>query len=344
MPAADFSSDTAQVSYDTMLNQAEMADQLGWDWVSVAEHHYAPFSIAPNPMVMAAAFSQRVKTAKIALMGPDIPILNPVRVAEEFAMIDTLTGGRVVAGMMRGTPNEYVTYNFNPNESRERFQEGLRLIKMVWTEKQPFGWQGRHYQFRTISIWPRPVQSPHPPIFMSGSSKESGKFAGENKVGIGFAVTTLEAAAKAAAFYRKEAEKAGWKPTKDNIIYRMQFHISDNDDLALEELKAAGATKFKGLGILNPDMMKVLRQTNYFSQNDNRHREAQTASKELSDRIKTGQVLVGSPETVIKQIENVRDELGPGILDLANAGQMGEKTTKSIELMANKVLPRIKDW
>ena len=109
VPAADFSSELAQASYETTLNQAEIADQLGWDWVSVAEHHFAPFSISPNPMVMAAAFSQRVKTAKIALMGPDTPILNPVRVAEEFAMLDNLTGGRIVAGLMRGTPNEYVT-------------------------------------------------------------------------------------------------------------------------------------------------------------------------------------------------------------------------------------------
>ncbi len=344
VPADDFSSDIAQESYETMLNQAEMADQLGWNWVSVAEHHYAPFSIAPNPMVMAAAFSQRVKTAKIALMGPDIPILNPVRVAEEFAMLDTLTGGRVIAGMMRGTPNEYVTYNINPNESRDRFQESLKLIKMVWTEKQPFGWQGRHYQFRTISIWPRPKQTPHPPIFMSGSSKDSGKFAAENKVGIGFAVTTLAAASEAASYYRSVSRDIGWEPTKDDVVYRIPFHVADTDDQAIEDLKVAGSTKFKGLGILNPDMMRVLRGTKYFSDDDNRHREAQSASSELGDRIKCGQVLVGSPDTILNQIGNIRDKLGPGILDLANAGQMGDKTTKSMELMATKVLPQIKDW
>jgi alkanesulfonate monooxygenase SsuD/methylene tetrahydromethanopterin reductase-like flavin-dependent oxidoreductase (luciferase family) len=137
VPAADFSPELAQASYETTLNQAEIADQLGWDWVSVAEHHFAPFSISPNPMVMAAAFSQRVKTAKIALMGPDTPILNPVRVAKGFAMLDNLTGGRIVAGLRRGAPNEYVTYNVHPNESRGRFEESLKLIKMVLTEKQP---------------------------------------------------------------------------------------------------------------------------------------------------------------------------------------------------------------
>ena len=105
-----------------------MADQLGFDWVSVAEHHYAPFSLTPNPMIMAGALTQRVKRAKIALLGASIPINNPIRVAEEFAMLDTITGGRVIAGMLRGTPNEYVTYNINPAESRARFDEALKLV------------------------------------------------------------------------------------------------------------------------------------------------------------------------------------------------------------------------
>ena len=94
-------------------------------------------SLNPNPMVMAGALTQVVKRAKIALLGPNIPINNPIRVAEEFAMLDTLTGGRVVAGLMRGTGNEYVTYNVNPSESRERFAEAVDLIRMAWSQTTP---------------------------------------------------------------------------------------------------------------------------------------------------------------------------------------------------------------
>jgi len=75
--------------------------------------------------------TQVIKNAKIALLGATIPILNPIRVAEEFAMLDTMSGGRVIAGMLRGSPNEYVTYNINPAESRRRFEEALQLIKMA---------------------------------------------------------------------------------------------------------------------------------------------------------------------------------------------------------------------
>src|SRR6185437_2708267 len=112
-----YSAELGQRSMQSSLAILERADQVGFDWVTVAEHHYAPFSLSPNPMVIAGALTQTIKRAKIALLGATIPILNPVRVAEEFAMIDTMCGGRVVAGMLRGTPNEYVTYNVNPTES-----------------------------------------------------------------------------------------------------------------------------------------------------------------------------------------------------------------------------------
>src|SRR5947208_6684990 len=166
VPADSYSAEVAEASMQLSLEQFELADQIGFDWVTVAEHHYAPMSLTPNPMVMAGALTQRVKRATIALLGADIPILNPLRVAEEFSMLDTLTGGRVIAGMLRGTTNEYVTYGVNPSESRERFEEAMEIIVRAWTEPQPFGWQGRYYEYRAISIWPRPVQQPHPPIYI----------------------------------------------------------------------------------------------------------------------------------------------------------------------------------
>ncbi len=118
VPVESYQAEAAEKSMQASLAQFEAADQLGFDWVSTAEHHFSPFSLTPNPMVLAGAMSQRVHRAKIALLGPTIPMSNPVRVAEEFAMLDTMTGGRVVVGLMRSTRNEYVTYGTNPAESR----------------------------------------------------------------------------------------------------------------------------------------------------------------------------------------------------------------------------------
>ncbi|MFN8635441.1 MAG: LLM class flavin-dependent oxidoreductase [Chloroflexota bacterium] len=340
VPIDAYSSDIAHQSMEHALEQFQLADEVGFDWVTVAEHHYAPFSLSPNPMVMAGALTQRVRRARIALLGATIPILNPLRVAEEFAMLDVLTEGRVVAGMLRGTPNEYVTYATNPSETRERFEEALQLIVKAWTEPQPFGWQGRHYQYRAISIWPRPVQQPHPPIYMSASSPEAGEWAAKNHVSVGFAVTTVPLAKKAAAYYREQANLAGWQPTPDNVLYRVALHIAETDGQALDDLETHGATSMPRLSNTNRALAAAVASSGYHGR-DAATQQSRLGSFSLKERIELGQILVGGPDTVLKQIQSVRDELGAGIVEVHFQSFGREQTLKAIELFGTKVLPRM---
>jgi alkanesulfonate monooxygenase SsuD/methylene tetrahydromethanopterin reductase-like flavin-dependent oxidoreductase (luciferase family) len=343
VPSQSFSAEVAERSMETSLEQFELADQLGFDWVTLAEHHFAPMSLTPNPMIMAGALTQRVKRAKIALLGSNIPILNPVRVAEEFAMLDALTGGRVVAGMLRGTTNEYVTYATNPAESRERFEEALELIVKAWTEPQPFGWQGRFYEYRAISIWPRPVQTPHPPIYMSGSSPESGEFAARNHLSLGFAFTNVPLAARAAHYYRAQACACGWSPTPDDVLYRLSIHVADTDQQAIDDLLAAGAAERRGgLSTANKALDEAAARLGYYGR-DVENQRGRLEIREFKERIELGQLLVGSPETVLQQICTIQESLGCGILDLIFQPVGRDKTLKSIELFGREVLPRIRD-
>ena len=332
--------DLAARSMQTTLDQFRCADTFGFDWVTVAEHHYSGFSLTPNPMVLAGALTQIVQRAKIAVLGPTIPILNPVRVAEEFAMLDAMTGGRVVAGMMRGTPNEYVTYNFNPSESRARFAEAMEIIRRAWTEPQPFGWQGRYYQYRAISIWPRPVQQPHPPLYMSGSSPEAGEYAAQNRIGLGFAFTTVPMAAKAAQYFRSEARKAGWEPAPDDVMYRIAFYCAETDEQAFADMSAAPPRI--SLTGSNAAITAAVAETEYYGR-DFAVQSTRNATRDLRERIELGQILVGGPETVVKQIKRIREELGAGILDCTLGAQLGEKTLRSIELFGTRVLPQIRE-
>ena len=345
VPGRVYSEEAAAETFQTAIDQARLADEVGFDWVTVAEHHFAPFCITPNPMVLAGALTQAVKRAKIALLGADIPILNPIRVAEEFAMLDAMSGGRVVAGMLRGTPNEYITYNINPAESRGRFEEALQLIRMAWTEPEPFGWQGRYYQYKTISIWPRPVQKPHPPIYMSGSSPESGEFAARNRVGLGFAVTTLPLAAKASRHYRNEAEKAGWTPSGDQIIYRVTCHVADTDEQAMEDLAEATRARMPSLSLaLTRRTDEVIAGAGYYGRDEAQKSRIATAfSGDLKSRIENGQIMVGSPETVAEQIRHIHAETGAGVLDLIPGPPHGAKALKSIELIGSKVMPLVRE-
>jgi alkanesulfonate monooxygenase SsuD/methylene tetrahydromethanopterin reductase-like flavin-dependent oxidoreductase (luciferase family) len=343
-PAAvdTYTAEWAERSMQRTLELFRLGDEVGFDWVTVAEHHFAPFSMTPNPMVMAAALLGVVKRAKIAVLGPDIPIVDPVRVAEELAMIDTLSGGRLIAGLMRGSPNEYVTYNVNPAESRQRFEEAFQLIRMCWTEVHPFGWQGRFYEYRTISIWPRPSQQPTPPMYMSTASPEAGEFAARHRIGAGFAVTTLEAASKAAAYYRGQCQAHGWAPTPDQVIYRLAMHVAATDEEAMEDMRgAAAALAAPPITLRNKTVEQAAAESGYYGRDIETQRGRLHSRGQLKERIETGQILIGGPDTVLKQVTRIRDQLGAGVLDLVIAAQLGDKTKRSIELFGTKVLPRM---
>jgi len=356
VPVDDYSEEAARQSMELSLEQFQLADECGFDWVTLAEHHFAPFSLTPNPMVMAGAVAQRVKRAKVALLGMNIPTINPVRTAEEFAMVDTLTNGRVIAGMLRGTSNEYVTYNTNPAESRERFAEALKLIVKCWTEPQPFGWLGRFYEFRSISIWPRPVQKPHPPVYMSGSSPESAEWAGRNRIKLGFAVTTLPLAKASSQIYRAAANDAGWDPSPDDVIYRVGIQVAETDAEAMENASRFGTRRqpapSAGEGGQSPQARDVgyatsnmrvddaVAEAGYYGRDLENQRARVRMGGDLRDRIENAQILCGSPDSILYQAQRLRDELGVGILDLVFAGDR-DHSLRSIELFGTKVLPRL---
>jgi alkanesulfonate monooxygenase SsuD/methylene tetrahydromethanopterin reductase-like flavin-dependent oxidoreductase (luciferase family) len=334
----------ADRSMRTALDQFRLADEAGYDWVGLTEHHFGPFSLTPNPTVFAGAMTQVVKRAKIALLGSLIPMLNPVRVAEEVAMLDTMSNGRIIAGMLRGTPNENVTYNMNPSESRARFEEAITLIRQAWTETQPFGWQGRYFAFRSISVWPRPVQQPHPPIYMSGSSPESAVFAARKRVSLALAVTTLPLATEAARLYREEAARAGWQPAATDILYRLGFHVADSDERAAADFEESHARRQRGSPVLaNQALEAAIAGTGYYGADHANQRARNRRQSSLADRIELGQVMIGGPATVVAQAQRIRRELGAGIFDLIPAFELGDRTLHSIELFARTVLPQLRD-
>jgi alkanesulfonate monooxygenase SsuD/methylene tetrahydromethanopterin reductase-like flavin-dependent oxidoreductase (luciferase family) len=334
----------ADRSMSAAMTQFKLADEAGYDWVGLTEHHFGPFALTPNPTVFAGAMTQVVKRAKIALLGSLVPMLNPVRVAEEVAMLDTMSNGRIIAGMLRGTPNESVTYNTNPSESRARFEEALLLIREAWTQPMPFGWQGRFFEFRAISIWPRPVQQPHPPIYMSGSSPESAVFAGRNHVSLGLAVTTLPLATDAARRYRAAASEAGWTPTPENVLYRLGFHVADSDEQAAADFEASHARRQRGSPVLaNQALEATIAGTGYYGSDPRNQRDRVRGHAELADRLELGQVMLGGPATVLAQAERIRRQLGAGIFDLIPAFELGDRTLHSMELFASKVLPQLRE-
>src|SRR5689334_11693454 len=236
VPAGAYDPETGAEAYRQMVDRVRLVEELGFDWVSVSEHHYSPRILTPVPVVSASYLAARVDKIKIALLGPIVPVSNPIRIAEELAMLDTLAPGRIVVGLLRGTTNEYLSYDLNPKEARERTDEGMELILKAWTEPQPFGWQGRYFQYRTVSLWPRPQDNPRAPVYALGTSAEAGEFAARHHIGIGLSYGTFELMGKATQYYRERCAHYGWEPGPDSVIYRANMILGETDDKAEEML------------------------------------------------------------------------------------------------------------
>jgi alkanesulfonate monooxygenase SsuD/methylene tetrahydromethanopterin reductase-like flavin-dependent oxidoreductase (luciferase family) len=343
VPNRLFDAERAVAATRAHLEDVELADALGFDWIGCAEHHYSPGSLVPNVSVVAAAITQRARRARVCIMGALLPLNNPVRVAEEYALIDTLSGGRLVAGLLRGAPYEYLVYNVPPAESRARFEEAWELIMRAWCDTEPFGWDGAHYQFRNVSIWPRPVQHPLPPVFISGSSRESAEFAARHRIGLGLAFTNIPQAAPSVELYRQTARVCGWEPHPDQIIYgHMPVYLAETDqeafDLARPRVEHAH---------LNPGMLKANRlvvEAGFFgSRNPERLKFFQEMGSRpplsLEQQIDLGLLLCGGPQTVLAQLARVRDRLGAGVVSLDFNRGDPPATRRTIEHFGREVLP-----
>lgn len=335
VPSGAYNREAGERAYQDMISRLQLVEELGFDWVSVSEHHYSPRILTPAPIVSAAFIAAHLKKITIALLGPIVPQSNPVRVAEEVAMLDTMAQGRLVVGLLRGTTNEYLTYDLNPKEARERTDEGMELILKAWTEPQPFGWQGRHFQFRTVSIWPRPLQQPHPQTYALGVSKESCEFAARHHLGCGVSYGTFESTARATAYYRQECERHGWQPTPEQIVYRANMILAETDD----EAHALFERQPKQAPFPLRDGVR-----DAFMTLDSRNVAGAPRAPLTNASLPTA--FVGSPDTVVEQIQRCRDEVGAGVLDLSllppGTPDLG-LLMHSLELFGAKVIPRIRD-
>ena len=336
--------EVAMQSYRDGMAECRLAEEVGFDWVSLSEHHYSGNRTTPNPAVIAAAVAQQCQRVKIALLGQLLPILNPVRAAEEIGMLDNLTEGRLVVAFMRGTLSEDQVYDLNPFEGRDRLLEGMDLVIRALTEPQPFSWEGRFYNYRTVSVWPKPVQRPMPPAIVATRSDETIKYAAENRLGLGIAYESTEATERIVGKYRTWCEAAGWQPKQKDIVYRGGICLAESDGKAndfLDTLRSRGVER--GLSISSSLAQAVLAARDG-RQFDSRALASPPASPSRPPRAQLN--FVGGPETVAFQLEELNRRCGVGVVDLAfqQPGMSHGGVMEQIGLFGRQVLPIIKEF
>ncbi len=337
--------------YNRYLDELELAAELGFDGISVNEHHQNAYGLMPSPIVMAAALARRVKTAKIAILGNAFGLReHPLTLAEEHAMIDVLTGGRLISGMVRGIGAEYFSFGANPAFSHARFQEAHDLVVQAWTRPGPFAFEGKHYHFEYVNLWPRPYQQPHPPIWCpSLGSTETVEWASHPKRRYVYIqnFSPVAAVVRYLNMYRDTAERVhGYTASSEQIGWAAPIYVAETDARAVEEARPhieALFTKYLTLpfemlfppGYLSAQSLKNMRAV--------RRPALQGGKVSIEGLMENGIFLCGSPDTVRQKLVDSHHVLGfqnfLAVLQFATLPRA--LTEKNLRIFAREVLPAL---
>ena len=334
--------------YNRYLDELEYGEVLGFDGVAVNEHHQTAYGLMPSPVVMASALARRTKKVKIAILGSALPLReHPITVAEEHAMIDVITGGRLISGFVRGIGAEYHTFGINPTISHDRFHEAHDLIVQAWTRPGPFSFTGRHYNLEYVNLWPRPFQNPHPPIWVpSQGSKETIDWAALPEHRYTYLQTFSPAAVveKYLQSYRDTAQGYGYEAADSQLGWAVPVYVSDTDDQARKEAKVHFEL-FRNRLLKMP--IEMLLPPGYTSRDSlkNLMKAKASLSQDLTidKAIEMGMFVCGTANTVRQMLEDHWSKMHfDNLLTMMHFGSLPQDLTKrSMEMFAKDVLPHI---
>lgn len=334
-------------AYGEMLEQVELAEQLGFDTVWLAEHHGSTYGSMPSGSVMAAAIAQRTSTIRIGMAVSILPFNNPVRVAEEYAMVDVLSGGRLDFGVGRGyQPSEYEMLGLADRQadSREIFQESLDILTGLWTQDD-FSYKGKYYDIRHATLHPKPLQQPHPPIFVAALSPET--FALVAEKGYNLLVTpTLMALPELKVFIldaKRRLVEHGRDPSSIEFPMNWQMHLAATDAEAKERTKEAFSWYFDKVMGLVPHGAKVPATYEAYAEMAAAYDAA--GGYPIEQLQEMGVVVLGDADTASRRIAEVRDDVGINRIScwFRIGGLDHAAVVDSMEIFAREVMPRFKD-
>ncbi|MEJ0023514.1 MAG: LLM class flavin-dependent oxidoreductase [Alphaproteobacteria bacterium] len=341
------------------LDEYVLADELGLN-IMVNEHHAAATCMSTSCMTTLSILARQTKNARLLALG--MPIANrsnPVRVAEEIAMVDVLSGGRLEAGLVKGAGYEVYMSNQRPVRFIERFWEAHDLIIEALTNRgENFSWDGEFFQYRVVSLWPRPIQQPTPPIWMTASS--AGSAAQHAKLGY-VCATFLSGAVARSVFdgYRKAYLEAHKKPASDDrLAYLALVSVANDRKEAFrraEHMKAYFATAARldpqfrnppGFASVKDNVRMMISPGPGAFRPKMRDGNVLPADPTIEQYINAGLMFVGTPDDVFGQLKQFYAEVG-GFGNLLMMGQAGTlshaDTVDNLTLFSKEVMPRLQD-
>lgn len=312
--------------YQDTIAQAQLADGLGFDAVWLAELHFNPrFSIMPAPLLVGSAIAQTTSRIRIGTAVHLVPLHHPIRLAEESAALDVLSGGRSIFGIGRGAiATHFQGYGVDQEEARERFIEGLEMVLGMWAEDD-YHYHGKRYQADGITIAPKPVQKPHPPVYIASNSADTFNLVGQlgHNILVAPTIVTVQGALDGLETYRAELAKNGHDPADRDV--NVTVHVN----VARDERKAR-----RGFEQTINNYIGTLR-----GGSGRGSARAQTLDYET---VLDEYAAVGTPEQVAEKLDRLEGLYGPdGFICWFNTGGMipHEEVQTSMTLFAQEVMP-----
>jgi alkanesulfonate monooxygenase SsuD/methylene tetrahydromethanopterin reductase-like flavin-dependent oxidoreductase (luciferase family) len=351
-------------AYGEYLDELEQADAVGFDGICVNEHHQNGYGLMPSPNLMAAALCRRTEQAAIVVMGNSLALYNPpVRVAEEFAMLDCLSGGRLVAGFPVGTPMDTAyCYGQNPATLRRKYHEAHDLVMRAWTEPGVFSFDGEFTKLRYVNIWPRPLQQPHPPVWIpGGGSVETWEWCAEQD----YVYSYL-------SYFGYKLGRATMRGFWDRVAalglddnpYRAGFlqfvGVADTDAEARELYREpaeyfyhrclhlyggfADPPGYASEATVRARVQGMVQRASQVAAEAQSRGGASGGGISFDEMVEAGYIVIGSPDTVREQLENVARDLRVGhLMVLLHFGNMApEVVARNTDLFGRKVLPGLR--
>jgi alkanesulfonate monooxygenase SsuD/methylene tetrahydromethanopterin reductase-like flavin-dependent oxidoreductase (luciferase family) len=352
LPNSFYDPEKGAAEYDSYLDQLTYAEELGFDAIGVNEHHQTAYGLMPAPNLIASALIQRTQKVQIAVLGRALPLVsNPINIAEEFAMLDVLSKGRLIAGFVRGIGAEYHSTGVNPAFSHERFHEAHDLIVKAWTTPGPFEFEGDHFRLRYVNLWPRPYQKPHPPVWIpSMGSRETVVWASAPERKYPFMVTFSpeSAVVRYHNMYREAAQAHGYTASGGQLGWATPIYVAESDEQARDEAKAGIESLFNNFLSMPWEMLLPPGYTSNASMKATmKLRPALGAwprRQTIDELIASGTIVVGNPATVREKIARVREQTGFDILiALLQFGVLPDDLARrNMEMFAGEVMPKLR--
>ena len=338
--------------YNQYLEDYIYAEECGADGIMLNEHHNAPFCMQAKCNVFASILAAVTKRVKIVLLGNPLPLAeNPVRLAEELAMIDMISKGRLVSGFVRGGGQEQLATGVNPAFNRERFEEAHDLIVKAWTQPGPFRWEGTHYQHRVVNPWAVPLQKPYPRVWIPGVlSKETVIWAARHRYPYIALNTSIDATRTIWDLYTQSAADAGYTAGPENFGYLIRVHVQDNEEKAIRNARQFMWMQGEFTGLAHPVWANP---SGYFSPSGRRsfvefavgRAKNPRGQMTFEEQLASTMIIAGTPDTVIPRLKTLIEHTRPGIMAFwANDGSVSPEDTRTcIRLLCQEVMPAIRE-